>query len=789
MGGSTISYLGGSTVNAPSPALVRQAVVTAASCAAAVGENVPFDTTSNSIAVTLPAAPADKSQWYGKMIAGTGLVTITTSESDVFNKAGGATAITLSLLNQGALLQYDEESAIWTVLADDLALGQLDGRYAHQTYGITPANFPNWRKAVAEAVAGTAAAKVLFIGTSITAGQPNTTDPGLYGVPAYLASILNSELCPSQLSFYGVSPGPVDATNPDSRWSVGSGWTFNSGLTGGGGWADAGYVKGVGASGTLSYAPGNGEVDTFDIWYIGTSLTGNLKAQVDSGTVDTITTTQATSGIYKATVTCARGTGHTLNLSITGAGVIAFIVGIDAYDSTQEGLRVGNAGVPLIGTSGGWATTNGAYKSLEAIKAYAPALTIVELGADDASNNNSVANFLTNLAAIVAACKVSGDVLFWTTPVCSTAIGSPAGNTAANEALYNAAVIQYAQQNGCGVVDVAARFGPWATWSAAALNYDSIHPSPLGNQDIASAIFDPLRSVAFGAYGQSKQGAGTLPTAAEVGAAESLVPTAVKVANYTAVPTDFVPCNVSGGSFTVTLPTAPADGSRVGIKVVATASTNVANIATGGSDVLNIAGATTGSLSLLNQGVVFVYKASTAIWYAESTDAPLSQLDARYLLQAHLGEGYGVTGDTGGSTPAPAVALSTASGSIGSDVSLTPSATTKVFDTASLAVGTWIIFGSVLVEYVAASAATLEGNLAVDTGAATITGLLGGEVETNSAVITQAMPFAAVVVVTSAATLKYQIKNNSSTDTPLAKAASSGSFTSGTTGYSALRAA
>src|SRR5882757_5306715 len=44
-----------------------------------------------------------------------------------------------------------------------------------------------------------------------------------------------------------------------------------------------------------------------------------------------------------------------------------------------------------------------------------------------------------------------------------------------------------------------------------------------------------------------------------------LVVTATKTANYTAVASDLVICDTSGGAFTVTLPASPTTGDRIGI--------------------------------------------------------------------------------------------------------------------------------------------------------------------------------------------------------------------------------
>jgi hypothetical protein len=110
--------------------LTRTAVKTS-SYTAAVNDLVPVNTTSGNVTITLPTAPADKARITVKHIiqGGTNTVTVATGGSDVFNKTGGSTTLTLSLLAQGVELQYDAANAIWTVLSDDLPLSQLDSRY------------------------------------------------------------------------------------------------------------------------------------------------------------------------------------------------------------------------------------------------------------------------------------------------------------------------------------------------------------------------------------------------------------------------------------------------------------------------------------------------------------------------------------------------------------------------------------------------------------------------------------------------------------------------------------
>lgn len=121
-----------------------------------------------------------------------------------------------------------------------------------------------------------------------------------------------------------------------------------------------------------------------------------------------------------------------------------------------------------------------------------------------------------------------------------------------------------------------------------------------------------------------------------------------KSGTYTANPSEFVACNATSASFTVTLPAAPANGTVCGAKMTVTASSHTVTVACGGSDVLNVAsGSTSLTLSLLNQGVILQYVSASGIWYVTGDDLPLSQLDSRYVQ---------VGGDLGGTTSSPTVA-------------------------------------------------------------------------------------------------------------------------------------
>jgi hypothetical protein len=113
------------------------------------------------------------------------------------------------------------------------------------------------------------------------------------------------------------------------------------------------------------------------------------------------------------------------------------------------------------------------------------------------------------------------------------------------------------------------------------------------------------------------------------GKAQALAATAVKSSAYTASPGDFVPVDTTSGAVTITLPSAPALGSRAGVKLVTQGGTNTVTVACGGSDVFNKSGgSTTATLTLVNQALVMQYAAG--VWIVHSTDVPLSGLDGRY---------------------------------------------------------------------------------------------------------------------------------------------------------------
>ena len=240
----------------------------------------------------------------------------------------------------------------------------------------------------------------------------------------------------------------------------------------------------VGA-GTSTFTPGY-NCDTFDVYYIDYG-NGAAQVSIDAGAATALTGT-STNTIKKITLTAAAASNHVLNFATITANTV-FIVCVDAYLSTTKQVRVANAGVSGSGATH-WATANPNYSPADCIKAWAPDLSIIMLGINDAGGARTAAQFHTDMLVTINAAKTSGDVV-----ICSV-IPSQDGPTNTLEAAYQADMKAYAAANNIGFLDIYARFGSYATANTAGLMANTLHPNGPGYADVAGAAYGALRAIA-----------------------------------------------------------------------------------------------------------------------------------------------------------------------------------------------------------------------------------------------------------------------------------------------------
>lgn len=114
--------------------------------------------------------------------------------------------------------------------------------------------------------------------------------------------------------------------------------------------------------------------------------------------------------------------------------------------------------------------------------------------------------------------------------------------------------------------------------------------------------------------------------------ANALTTTTTKTSSYTAGPWQVVPCDATGGGFTVTLSAASVSGQVVVIKKLDTSS-NAITVQRSGIDVINVATISV-QLTTQNQTIRLVSNGA-GVWTAEADGLPLAGLDSRYLRAAN----------------------------------------------------------------------------------------------------------------------------------------------------------
>lgn len=345
---------------------------------------------------------------------------------------------------------------------------------------VSAQTLPTWSRKRALSKLGQAPARLLCVGDSTTAGvysdsysevTGSTNQGGPNSYPVRLAARLTALGLPA----YHALSLPGHDGNDDARWSLGW-WGYAGGNIGAG--ANASLIATSGST-PLVLTPGV-KADRYIVYFFGDPGTGVIKATATGGSTVTISTIKASGAVYASAVVPAgsASAGNTLSL-VRDSGTV-FVLGVEAYDSTNpSAIRVLGAGVGSSRAEN-WADApnSSLFGGRAFIKGIAPDLTVISLGINDGAADRPASTVLGHVETLAVAAALSGDVLL------ASAIPHPSV-TRVDE--YNAAFRATTHP----YVDFQARYGH-AMQSMGLMTSDGTHPNALGYDDMAHQIATSL---------------------------------------------------------------------------------------------------------------------------------------------------------------------------------------------------------------------------------------------------------------------------------------------------------
>lgn len=274
----------------------------------------------------------------------------------------------------------------------------------------------------------------------------------------------------------------------DTRWTLGSGWAWRVGgaLDGFIGFGGKGTnIQTLTATAPLVFQDNRILADSFDVWLAANSgPTGaTYSIQATGGTAVTGQTfSQPTQHLMKVTVKAgSAATTNSVSITRTGGTGSLYVVGVEPFHSLKRRIRVANAGISGSNTNGWVTTASGSpWHGVQFIKDYAPDLTIIDLGINDAdpAATTPPATYTANLSQLIVAAQISGDVILKSMiPSDSTRF--------ANEQL----LVAELQKFNLPLVDI---FGYYGAWDASRMS-DSVH----GNATMYADEADYFNGVLF----------------------------------------------------------------------------------------------------------------------------------------------------------------------------------------------------------------------------------------------------------------------------------------------------
>ena len=339
-------------------------------------------------------------------------------------------------------------------------------------YNFSLTNLLKWQSAKANIMAGVSHEIVALVGDSTTKGAGASA---ITAYSRYLADLLELSGIPAtDDSIFGTTFGGADLATFDTRLTFNGGWTNFGGISVGGPFFT------TPSAGTVTFTPRR-QIDTADIFDITASGAGSYNINFDGGASLLSVNQNAANAATKRSVSGSLGT-HAINI-VRAAGTNYF-VGIAGYNSAKKSARLMNLGWSGS-TAEQWDTNINAWDPKNYLKFIAPKLTILCLGINNWRLNGAagVAAYKTAMLNLIAAAKVSGDVII-VTP-------SPSDVSDASmdtQALYIQAMYELADAADVPLIDLWSRWVSYAVRQPLGWMDDVRHPTARGYADEAAMI-------------------------------------------------------------------------------------------------------------------------------------------------------------------------------------------------------------------------------------------------------------------------------------------------------------
>lgn len=383
-------------------------------------------------------------------------------------------------------------------IADDRAFSERTNvaaiaALANKRYssGDTPANLSSWTAKVALALKNTNRARINMYGDSTTMGSGGALAQN--SPPSLLAAELTRRGVPATASMFGMNfanMGLLTAFEPrlTGTGTIGQ-WTQ---LTGGK------TFRMTTNAATLNYAPGYA-CDTIDLYHYVEPGNGSFTITIDGGATQFSTPTSGglvssqtinqnlAANIVLLPITIAGAPAlHTITIT-NGAALNTEIHGFEAYTAA-----VGNVLIRNMGATGYTSADLAGAGWIAGIKFYLCDLTFLDIGINDWNNGLSLTSYIANIATIqswIDASNAGTSTIYWTpTPTAFTAVVEntqrPFVQALRDAAGTNKVLMDWWQY----LFDL----GGYAALQPAGIYTDTLHPSALGNLQIAKMFANSL---------------------------------------------------------------------------------------------------------------------------------------------------------------------------------------------------------------------------------------------------------------------------------------------------------